>query len=143
MDLKFWSERETIWTFLGSYWFIETSTHHTACLGSSYQYLSSALMGHIDFQIVNINEVPTTKKHHLRVNQKLINTFFKLINTFFKYIPCSRNCSLRENYHYTIKAGNTRATRTLVIFIMQQYSIDFYDVVNGYLQVNSSSNAFA
>ncbi len=38
-----------------------------------YQYLSSSLMGHIDFQIVNINEVPKTKKHHLRVNQKLIN----------------------------------------------------------------------
>ncbi len=26
MDFKFWSERETIWTFLGSYWFMETST---------------------------------------------------------------------------------------------------------------------
>ncbi len=35
--------------------------------------LSSSLLGHIDFQIANINEVPKTKKHHLRVNQKLIN----------------------------------------------------------------------
>ncbi len=26
MNLKFWSERETLWTFLGSYWFIGTST---------------------------------------------------------------------------------------------------------------------
>ena len=35
-------------------------------------------------------------------------------NNFSKYIPFPRSCSLRENHHYTIKAGNTRATRTLV-----------------------------
>ncbi len=28
--------------------------------------------------------------------------------------PFSRSCSLCENHHYTIKAGNTIATRTLV-----------------------------
>ncbi len=36
---------------------------------------------------------------------------------FFMYVPCSRSCSLRENHHYTIKAGNTRATRTLVFLV--------------------------
>ncbi len=36
IDLKFWSERETIWTFLGSYWFIGTSTGNKInALGSS------------------------------------------------------------------------------------------------------------
>ncbi len=34
---------------------------------------------------------------------------------FFNYVPCPRSCSLRENHHYAIKAGNTRATRTLVL----------------------------
>ena len=31
------------------------------------------------------------------------------------HVPCPRCCSLCEKHHYTIKAGDTRATRTLVI----------------------------
>ncbi len=34
----------------------------------------------------------------------------------FKYVQCPSSCSLCENNHYTIKAGEIRATRTLVIF---------------------------
>ncbi len=31
-------------------------------------------------------------------------------------VPCSRCCSLWEKHHYTIKAGDTGATRTLVFY---------------------------
>ncbi len=49
-------------------------------------------------------------------------------NDFFNYVPCPRSCSLRENHPYTIKAGNTRATRTLVFV-----ETKFIDIFIGFI----------
>ena len=57
--------------------------------------------------LVKIN--PWDPAHRTRYRRRLIFSVFSIL-----HVPCPECCSLCEKHYYTIQAGDTRATRTLV-----------------------------
>ena len=80
MIWKLWSERETLWTFLGSYWFIGTSTPATAPRAPSNRRMwgggnSQATRG---LNVVNLSKVFFFSGFYYSVQIKKVSTW-KLI----------------------------------------------------------------